>query len=204
MLFSAMLSQLISSSTTSSNGSDPVAIITTVLTLLTLIAAGWALIYAGKSAKAAKDAVDPLDRIADDIKESARLQSQTLESARQLRRIELLSRRATILQQIVNAIAVMTGIPSETAPESIDIRFNQERRRLILALKMVPDIQLPTCHKVAGLGRYRDVLPDLTSAGTEADEALTNVLRELEQEASKEQTQTPAPSSKVEQPKSTP
>lgn len=173
-----------------------VGIITAFLGLLTVIAAVVALVYAKRSARFAADAVKPLTSIASDMNNVALIQAKSLETARQLQLLELLSRRTSILAEIVNTIAIMIWIPTEIEAsasignrwqESADSRFNQERRKLILALKMLPSIELPKCRAVVNLGHFRGASHDLKLAGEEADQALTHALNELEEEARKTQ-----------------
>jgi hypothetical protein len=161
-----------------------IAIITAGLALLTVIAAAWALAYARDSAVAAKAAVTPLDEISEKMKESARLQSESLESARQLLRLELLFRRTTILEKVVTTIAVMAQIPqavnsSDDPEEAAEMRFTQEKGQLIIELGMLPDIQLPECRIVARSIGYDDARSHLSEASEEGAQALTKSLKEL-------------------------
>jgi hypothetical protein len=173
---------------------DIVGVITVLLGLLTVIAAGVALKYAKQSAKSADDSVQSLVSIAADMKNVAILQEQSLESARQLRLLELLSRQTSLLGEIVDTIATMISIPSEIASANptgdpldlADNRFSNERRKLLIALKMLPNVELPKCRTVASIVRFRDAFEDLKPAGEEADRALTLALIELEEEARKD------------------
>jgi len=175
------------------SNSDIIGIITAALTLLTVIAAVVAVAYAKGSAQSAADATNQLTRISANMKNVASLQERSLEEARRLRLLELLSRRASILEEIVNTILTMSWIAAEVEPsqltddslELFNSRFNQERRKLIIALKLLPGIELPKCRTVAKLGDFLDALPELKPAEAEADRALTQVLSELEEEARK-------------------
>jgi hypothetical protein len=95
----------------------------------------------------------------------------------------------------------MAWIPNDAdSLEAADKRFNREQGRLLIALKMLPGIQLPKCRTVAEVGGYRDALPYLTAAGDEADQTLTRVLKELE-EISKTPVQLSERQSEAERPK---
>jgi restriction system protein len=154
--------------------SDKVGIITAVLTLLTVVAAVVAIVYAKRSAEFA---------------------AISLEEARRLRLLDLLSDQTSILEKIVDTIATMIWIPNEVESSKLtgdpfewfDRRFNQERRKLVVALTMLPSVELPKCRTVANIRHWQDALPDLDPAGDEANQALTKVLREREEEARKPQ-----------------
>jgi hypothetical protein len=214
MMFSPMSSPPGAAATAGSsvNASDIIAIAAAFLTLVAVIIALRALKYAKDSARYAKesaqyaaDTIEPLQSIASDIRQSAELQLASLESARQLRRLELLSTEATTLQEIVSVLTTMAWIQNNAdSLEAADKRFNQEQESLLIwlkiALKTLPGIRLPKCGIVATVGGYRDALPYLTAAGVEANQTLTHVLKEVE-EISETPVQPSEPHSKTKRPK---
>lgn len=181
-----VLSLPASAAGTDSSLSDITAIVTAFLGFLTVIAAIVAIVYAKKSADAAKEAVAPLDSIADDTKKS-------LEDARRLRVVDLLARRAALLGQIVDTITTILYFHTELATSQFsgdplkffDNRYKQERKKLVIALKMLPSSMLPKCRAVADIEDFEDAFPDLEEAGSEADQELNLTLTELEEEARK-------------------
>ena len=165
----------------------------------TVITAGLtvaAVVIAFFAARYARAAVVPLDniakhmnasarlqvKIAKNLRESADLQTQSLEAALRLRRVELLTRRVNTLEQILSSIALIAWIPvSVQSPVLIEQRFNQERRNLLIALIKLPQINLPATHKIAQAGLYNDAALQLTKAGEEANKELVRAIGQLEQ-----------------------
>jgi hypothetical protein len=179
------------SATGSDSLSDTVAIITAVLTLLAIIVACAAAYYSAQSVRWAKAAVDPLEKISAEMLESAKLQRQILDSARQLRNIEWLTRRVNILERIVNSIATIAWLGRNAESEALaNKQFNQERQKLVIALSMLPKDQLPATREIVKATQFTGVvLLKLTGAGEEADRALTHAQNELAKEAQRSPAQ---------------
>lgn len=142
---------------------DPLAVVSAVLAFVTVLLALIAVIFAKQSAQASRDAVDPLEKMAQRLESIADEQAAALKASQEISRSTQASAEVAArtlrgeqltdvmrrLERVAEGVAMIASGAAAAIEGRSDSSYANGRVTLVVVLSTLPPDELPACRKLA-------------------------------------------------------